>query len=223
MLEAMLINAGSEYPTSVELVSTSDFITIPALCSALGLTQGTVVDANQIWFKFSFLGKTYYLPRYPIYCNTSYKILNDANLIRGKGIPIKGKNYLVRAPHGYGKRKDSFVFPSIAGNSSVNLIPGDVIGSEIFNLQGSLMETSPSGYNGPKLLSLPSTYFTPGQIVAPYSPDWHIICETAGTSESGNYCCLLNYNPVFGFTRPKTGTDSKDGSRAFRPVLISID
>jgi hypothetical protein len=82
-------------------IAPADFITYPDLMTAIGLTQGTLINPTTPWLKIvTSDGRTRYWPKRSILNMVSHAALEAAGMTDGKIIAIGGKSYRVRLPTG---------------------------------------------------------------------------------------------------------------------------
>jgi hypothetical protein len=78
-------------------VLSADFISGSALATAIGLSQGTLINDTSSWFKFVDNGKTFYMPKLPIRKTITWESLNAIGAVTGtKTVVIGGLTYKVR-------------------------------------------------------------------------------------------------------------------------------
>lgn len=82
-------------------VPSSEFITGDALCSELGITEGTSKFINEPWLKFALDGKILFRPKKAIRSHISWEHINEKNCVYGdRIIEINGVKYKVRLMKG---------------------------------------------------------------------------------------------------------------------------
>jgi len=100
----MRLRMGPKTPFQGEVLA-SDFITGTVLATAVGLTSGSSIGANDTtpWLVFAdpVDGKTKYVPKRPLRSGLKYTELFSAGVVDGnKTVTIKGKVYKVRLFNG---------------------------------------------------------------------------------------------------------------------------
>jgi len=80
----------------------SDFISPEVLTEMIGVPQENIIyQGENLWFKFSYNGKTILIAQKPTANNLTYLQLQALNLTEGDRLyTIKGADYNVRIPHG---------------------------------------------------------------------------------------------------------------------------
>ncbi|QBJ02618.1 virion structural protein [Pseudomonas phage Psa21] len=100
MLESLLLRSGSqEEATGVYRgeVTSANFISGADLASAIGLTEGVMLNAGTTWLKFVDNGKTFYIPKMPIRNTLKWTTLDGLGAVRGTAqVTIGNKTYKVR-------------------------------------------------------------------------------------------------------------------------------
>jgi len=125
-------------------VAASDFIRGDALAVAIGLTAGTVMNADAGWLKFKdpIDNKTKYISKMPIRYGASWNALNSIGAVNGsKLVDIAGKTYRVRLIEGLrpgGSGESDMYDPPATHGSEWNRLMYHVSGKPFHNVRTTL-------------------------------------------------------------------------------------
>jgi hypothetical protein len=193
-------------PVSVEEVTSANFITAANLRTLTGFTAGTVVEPGT-WLKFiTESGSTLYIPKVQIAYTLSWGQLDALGIAQGqKVVTIGGRNYKVRLLHCSPTQVDT-----LAGSAGGSIATEAVVGSEWYNLFNSVRSSRPAAYKGPRLAA-----YTDTALQGSYGSLQYCYESLAGNTAQA----ALLYVNATGYFRPKTGNDSSDNTRGWRPVL----
>ena len=131
----------------------ADFFTGQELATLLGVTQGTLMNTDTTWFKFSMGEETIFVPKLPIRSHISWDHLYSKGLVYGTddnglhptGTPTNQLKHVSKDGFDYKVRllKGSFEDPYLGGNNVTN--PPLTYGSEWNELMYRVSSANPNG------------------------------------------------------------------------------
>lgn len=185
----------------------TDFITGDVLAATIGLSAGTSINSTTDWLKFSYGGKTTFVPKLPLRYNLSWDSINSTGAVFGTAkLAIKGRLYKVRLMHG------SNTDPYTGVNNAAD--PEQTWSSEYNRLMYRVCSVDPPSQTLPNFVA-----FTPEQLGMYTTGGVQLCQEVAAPSTGEPVGVLCRGNGANNISTAHSPASSFATNRGWRPVI----
>lgn len=199
--------AGNDSAGYYGTLPVTDFVTGDFLASTLGLTAGTSINSTTDWLKFSYKGRTLFVPKLPLRHTLSWSDINNSGAVFGTGrITIQGRPYKVRLMKG--SNVDPYTGPNNAADDP------NTWTSEYNALMYRVCTVDPPSQSLPNFVA-----FTPEQL-GMYTTGGVQLCQEVSAPSTGDPVGVVcRGNGANNISTIHSPAPSYAPTRGWRPVL----